>query len=151
MDGVAAAHTAEISVGFQDGVGVVEIESRHEFQPGEGVEQTAAEQSWAQVGLRQVFVEQKQVVAEIQICFAGIRCRKAASAQVVDTALRHGHYSAAVQMYAPAQVDFLHVGEKAAVEPSYTLIKLSAHHQRRPCCPKDGYDGIILPFVVFDR
>ena len=57
MDGVAAAHTAEIAVGFQDGVGVVEIESRHEFQPGEGVEQTAAHQCGAQVAQGEVLVD----------------------------------------------------------------------------------------------
>ena len=59
----------------------------------------------------------------------------------------HHPYLLAHEVYAPAEVDFLHVGEESGVESSGVEIKLCRHHQGGSGGPEDFARVVILPGV----
>lgn len=65
-------HGAEVAVSFDYGACVFEVEGCDALGPGNGVEEPAAQQGASAVGVGQVFVEQQEVIAEVEICFAGV-------------------------------------------------------------------------------
>lgn len=70
--GVVTAHAAEITMGAEYGRGIAKIKSEHKHAPRQSVIQPADEQFTPARAAQQVFMQQQQVIAEIQICFLRI-------------------------------------------------------------------------------
>ena len=51
----------------------------------------------------------------------------------------------------PAEVNFLHVGEKFGVEASEAFVKVGAHEERGAAGPVDVGNGVVLRVVRFAR
>ncbi len=75
MGGVGAAHPAEVAMGFDDCDGIWEIKGEDEFCPCHGVEQASAQKCRAYIMCREVFMEQQEVVAEVEIGFPWVGSR----------------------------------------------------------------------------
>ena len=116
VGGIVPAHAGEIAVGPEYGRGVGEIEGRQGFRPGYGVQEPSPEEGFAACAVREVLVHHQEVVAEIEVCLPGIAHRQGASSEVPDAG--GGNYGDAesCQVYAPAEVDFLHMGEEVRVK-----------------------------------
>ncbi len=97
-----------------------------------------------------VFVEQQQVVAEVEVGLAGIGRRQGAAAEMVDVAGRHTPEGVAHEPEPPAQVYLLHMGEEPFVKPSGQGVEVGPDHEGCPGGPEDLGWGVILPLVLLD-
>ena len=76
MGSVVAGHFAEVAVGAENSGSVFDVEAKNEFRPGDCVEEASAEKFARACRVGKILVEEKEVVAEIEICFPRIRCRE---------------------------------------------------------------------------
>ena len=76
MGSVVAGHFAEVAVGAENSGSVFDVEAKNEFRPGDCVEEASAEKFARACRVGKLLVEEKEVVAEIEICFPRIRCRE---------------------------------------------------------------------------
>ena len=141
------ALAAEIVVRAYYGAGIGEVELGHEHQECQRVVETADEEHTPTLLNRQILIQKEQVIAEVEIGFPRIGCRKASSSKVIHAALRHYLYGIAFLMDEPEQVDSLHVRKKVLVEPADCKIHVGAHHQSRPCRPEYFYNVVVLSTV----
>ena len=94
-------------------------------------------------------MQHEQVVAEVEICLAWVLGRQRPASQVVDRCIGHGADAPPGKAYAPAQVDFFHVGEEIGVEAAALEVYAAADHQCRPCGPVYVGDAVVLAAVGF--
>ena len=115
------------------------------------VHQATYKQQFLALTVGQILVKQQQVVAEVEVGLPGVAIGKAAATQVIDMARRQHQQVFTGQTNAPAQVYLLHMGKEILVQSADVLIKLTAHHQACPGCPKDALGPVvILPMVILD-
>lgn len=72
MLSVASLHLAEIIVRLENGLGIGEVELRDEHKEGERVGKAAQEKDFPSLLFREIFVKEKQIIAEIEIGLLGI-------------------------------------------------------------------------------
>ena len=147
---VIATHTAEVAVGAEHSSGVFEVESEGEFRPSDCVVESAAQEGCTTVGYGEVFVEEEEIVAEVEIRFSRGGRGEASAAQVINDGLRHGFDVETCEEHTPAEVDFLHVCEEFGVEAAKTVVEVGANHKRSASSPKNGHGRVVLAVVGFD-
>ena len=114
--GVGFFHVCEVAVGFENGSGKLEFQGGDIFSPRHGVEQSAPYQFRPSDSIGKILIEHQQVVAKIEIGLARVRVGERAAAEMIDTGVADCHNLITSEHYAPAEVDFLHMGEKRGVE-----------------------------------
>ena len=112
-------------MGSDNGPRIAKVEFGNGHTKGQRVHQPPCEQQAFSVTMGQVFVQQEQVVAEVEVGLAGIALRQAAATQVIDMARRHHQQFISCQTDAPAQVNLLHVGKKVLIQSTHVPIKQS--------------------------
>ena len=86
-----------------------------EFETCYPVEDNAVRNGDENRAFGKVFHQQREVVAEVEICLARRALRQGAASDVIDLRLRAVHHLVVVVFHAPAEVNLLHVGEEAVV------------------------------------
>ena len=86
-------------------------------------------------------------MAEVEIGLARVLGGERPSPEVVDGGCGHRGAVVTGELEAPAEVDFLHVGEELRVKTSGVKVELTAHHQAGPRCPENIHWLVVLPVV----
>ena len=127
---IEAPHPAEVAMCPDYCRGTLEVAAGNHLRPCQRVEEPAAKQKPATDAVGQILVHHQQIVAEVQIHLPGISGLKTSSTQMAHRCRRHHGNTESCQPDAPAEVNFLHMGEKLRIQASESHIQLAAHHQR---------------------
>lgn len=82
--GKVGSHTAEIIMCLHNRAGAVEIAAGNKPEHGQSVVETAYEELAAAQTWRKIFVEQQQIVAEVEVGFPRIGSREGTAAEMID-------------------------------------------------------------------
>ena len=129
MPGIIPAHFPEIAVSADYGPGVGNVKLCEEHQEGESVGEAAQQKHLAAPSQREVLVEEKEVVAEVEIGLLRIPLGKRRAADVIHHAVGDGIDRMARRRETAAEVNLLHMGEEERVEASEGSIILRPHRQ----------------------
>ena len=101
---------------------ILETAFKKEFVGRHPVEEDAIKDGALHTTFGQVFHQQREVVAEVQVGLARRVLRQGAATDVIDPRLRAAIHLVARVFQAPTQVDFLHVSEEAVVQSADLMI-----------------------------
>ena len=148
LRGVLGPFLAEFTMGTDNRPRVTEMEFSKSHAEGQRIHQAAHQQQALALVVRQVLVQQQQVVAEVEKGLPGVTISQAAATQMKDVAGRQHHQVIARQANAPTQVNLLHVGKEILVQATNILIQPAAHHQACPRSPKDALRTVVILAVI---
>ena len=128
---------------------ILEMSLRKEGKSRHLVEEKSEYQGFYESFLWKVFDEQVEAVAEVEEGLLGVVFGQSAAADVINH--RSGvHFDFVTDVLdAPAEVDFLHVGEEVVVEAAHVVIDVAAHEHRRAGSPENILHGVVLSVVFF--
>ncbi len=145
------AETEELAVGAEDGEGAGGFSLEEEEHGGGAVEDKTAQEEVAEGATGEVFVEHEEVIPVIEKELAGVVHGEGSAAEVVNHGRRTIAEMPARVAKTPAEVDFLHVGEKPLVEPAGSKVCLAADAEGGAAAPENVGGGVVLPAVGFHR
>lgn len=149
MTGVGALHFSEVAVCTHYSSSIGKVERKEIFGKSGSIEQATYKQHTHTVGIGHIFMQHQQIVAEIEIGLPRIFRRERTSAEMVDNSLRHSCQRKSRQSYAPAHVDFFHMGKKAGVEATGLDIYLTANEKTGTRSPVDIVGYAVVLSAVF--
>ena len=120
-----------------------------ELQSRDAIQDHAPEQHGVQRALVVVLDQHVQVVPKIQVGLERTDFLQRSSSKVEDHRLSTRANSVPSVLQSPAQVNFLHVGEKIFVQASHFAPCLGLNEQRGSRGPKHLAVGIVLPSIGF--
>lgn len=106
-------------MGFEDGLELAGVAFGEEAEGGNPVEEDAECQNTTQTVGRQVLVEHRQVVAEVELRLERRAFWQRAAADMVDDRVGAVDDLVAAVLAAPAEVDLFHVGEEVVIEATH--------------------------------
>ena len=139
----------KLAPSIYDGACMCLAVGEQELESSDIVEPAAHTHHPAQLFVRKVFIEQQQVVAEVEESLAWAACVESCTTYVVHSAFGHTYDAPAATTKPPTEVYLLHVGKEPAVQTSHTFPITAAHHQRSTCSPEQTLRLVILPMVLF--
>ena len=107
--------SVEAQVSSRDGPNVSETAVEEELQSCHPVKEYSVGNGGEDRAFRQVFHQQRQVVAEVEICLTRRTFRQSAATDMIHLRLRTVHNLEIVIFNAPAEVYLFHVSEKTVV------------------------------------
>ena len=103
---------------LEDGFGIGKVKFRQKHEESESVGQTAEEQLPLPHLRWKILMEQKKIVAEVEIGLLRISLIERSAPYVENLRVRDSTDPEPGGMYAAAEVDLLHMGKKILVEAS---------------------------------
>jgi len=97
-----------------------------------------------------VFVQQEEIVAEIQVGFSPGDLWKGASANVEYGGEWAIHDFISIVLEAPAKINLLHVGKEIVIQPAHFMKNIGLYKHACAGCPKYFTDFVILTMILFN-
>ena len=118
------------------------------LQCGNVIEQPAHVHHGAELFVGQVFVEHRQVVAEVEEGLHRVALRQRAAADMVHLTFGDAHHASSSLSQSPTEVNLLVVGKEAGVECSRLPIVFGTDHQTGTRSPQHIHRIVILSVVA---
>ena len=97
------------------------LEREQELETGKCIEPETDAHDGFETLLRQILVQEQQVVAEIEECLARVALREGSASQMVDDAVGDAYYATAAGAQSPAQVYLLLMCKETVIQSACCL------------------------------